>query len=551
VPSGEQAEPRAPSWAQRFTVYRGFFPSPRAATARDVRALWERRLEVAPAGHPLWMHVHVPYCPQICSFCHCGKLLLKDPSQLEDWLDRVRAEVEFFAPAMAGARVRHLYLGGGTPNVLAPAQLDRLLGLLAAHFDLDPDGRRTLEMLPSAYRAGTLEVAARRGITRLSAGVQSTESPLLDRVGRAPDFAPLARMMTEARGLGIEDINVDLAWRLPGDTEALFFRSLAAVLDLRPTTVSVHLLAPTPLNPVFGSPAEERDVYARFCGFADGEPARRLVATHPDYVWRRLPTVMTLARRDYVAADRYRTWQYSDMETVAVDMFGLGRFALSHLLGAARYENLTHVGRFDPDEPGYRLSLTDGVVDGAMDAFAELVRDDVVDTALLSARYGDEAVAPVRALLDSLVARGHLQREDTSYRRAPVGASLACGPVGELVELAETRAEPLNPGGVAPAKSRKVSLQQAVERGHVDVDVGGRALRVFVEAARPAGQYYRTVEGFGFYYRDDAGLPGPALHGALERVARALAGVSAASPAAACAKLRSLLDAVPRGPSEP
>jgi len=539
------SQPAPPSWGQRFTIFRGFLPSPRSATARDIRALWARRLEGAPAGHPIWLHVHVPYCPQICSFCHCGKLLLTSPAQLDDWLDRTSAELAFFAPAMAGARVRHMYLGGGTPNLLAPAQLDRLLTLLGSSFDFDPTGRRTLEMLPSAHRPGTLEVAARHGITRLSAGVQSTEAHLLDRVGRAPDFARLAEMMDEARRRGIEDVNVDLAWRLPGDTEELFFRSLASVLDLRPTTVSVHMLAPTPLSPVFRSPEEEAAVYGQFYRFAEGDPARRLAETHPDYVWRRLPTVMTLVRRDFLDAGHYRTWQYSDMETVTVDMFGLGRFALSHLLGAARYENLTRVGRFDPDEPGYRLTLTDGTVDGAMDAIAELVRDDVVDLAEVTARYGAPATRPVRAALDDLVARGHLWREEARYRRGPVGAALTLGPIGELLDVASSHAAPLNPGGAAPAPARKrVPLKQAVEEPHLVVEVDGRGLKVFVEEARPAGNYYRVVGRFGFYYRDAAGLSGSALREALERVARGLEGAASASAAEACVELKRSLGAV-------
>jgi len=530
-------------WRQRYTDYRGFLPSPRAATARDVRAIWERRVEAAGAGHPIWMHVHVPYCPQICSFCHCGKLMLTSPAQLDEWVDRAAAEAAFFAPALRGARVYRQYFGGGTPNLLAPAQLDRLLDLLEASFDHDPAGRRTLEVLPSAYQTGTLEVAARHGVRRISAGVQSTEVRLLDRVGRAPDIAPLARIMEEAARHGVDDVNVDLAWRLPGDTEELFFRSLAAVLDLRPTSVSVHLLAPTPLNPMFASPEEELAIFREFVGFPEGESARRLAETHPEFSWRRLPTVLTLARRDYVEAGRYYTWQYSDMETVGVDMFGLGRFALSHLLGGARYENLTRVDRFDPDEPGFRLAYTDGAIDGAMDAIGELVRDDACDLAALRARYGDEDLAPVRAALDDLVARKHLRREGDRYRRKPDPGSLYLGPVGELLDVAAARVEALNPSDAPAAKTRKVSLKHAVEDPpSVTLDLGAHRVRLFVEAARADKNYYRVVGRFGLYYTDDGGAPRDALHEGLRRAATALEGVTAATAVGACAALQGRLD---------
>ena len=512
-----------PSWLERGTHYRGFFPDARAASARDIRALWAKHLADSPSVRPIWMHVHVPYCPQICTFCHCGKVLLTEPSQIAQWLQRTREEVAFYAPAMRGASVRVQYFGGGTPNVLAPGQLDELLDLLEGNFAHEPNARRTLEMLPSAYHAGTLEVAARHGIRRLSAGVQSTERTLLDAVGRSPDFAPLKRMMDEATRLGIDDVNVDMAWRLPGDTEARFFRSLADVLDVRPTTVSIHLLAPTARNPVFSSASDEAAMYRAFRGFSDGPLAQQLATTHPDYIWRKLPTVMTLVRRDYLAAGRYRTWQYSDMEPVGIDMFGLGRWSISHILGVARYENLNKVHVFEPDATGYQLSVVNGMTDAAMDVLAELMRDNVCDVTSIAAYYGMDAFAPVQDLLDSLVARGHLQRESARYTRSYDETSLLLGPVGELLALAKDQALKSTPQDVPPARPRRDLSKENAPPAHVTLKLGDIDLKVFVELARPERRYYHVVAPFGLYYPEIADLPRKALGGALDHAVEVLA----------------------------
>ncbi|MEZ4394489.1 MAG: radical SAM protein [Polyangiales bacterium] len=506
--------------SRRFTEYRGFLPFARRASAREVRALWAERATRGP--RPVWMHVHVPYCPQICSFCHCGKLLLTQPAQLDAWLARAEDEARFFSPALRGAHVQNLYLGGGTPNLLSPKQLERLMVALRGAFDFAPEGRRTLEVLPSAYRDGTLAVAAAHGINRLSAGVQSSERALLDGVGRAPDLARLEVILREAAALGVDDVNVDLAWRLQGDTEARFFRSVADVLDLGPSTVSVHLLAPTAAHPVYASVADEREVYRQFRGFAEGEGARALARSHPEYVWRALPTVMTLARRDYVDAGRYFTWQYSDMETVEMDMFALGRFGLSHLLGAARYENASPVSEFNPDAPAYRVTRVDGATDGAMDALSHLIRDGRCEPETLRRFYGDD-VDELRAKLDALCAEGTLRREGEVYRTDRDPGSLGMGPLSALFSAAEQRARELNAGDDGPP--RLIPMRDRRPRApapSVTLDVGGAAMAVFVERVVPGRDYCRETRGLGMFYASDGGAPRSAVHDALERLRDAL-----------------------------
>ena len=232
---------------QPFDRYRGFSPVAHPASARDVRRLWEERLSQVPPGHPIWLYLHVPYCPQTCAYCHCGQQLLTDKKDLDTWVDRICAEIEFFAPVLSRTRVQQQYFGGGTPNLLADEQLDKVLTTLETHVSYDPSGRKTMEMLPSAYRPGALKVAARHGIRRLSCGVQSTVTSVLGKVARKPDFGPLEPLMREAWERGVVDINLDLAWGFKGDSEAVLFRSLADVLTLNPTTVTVSLNA----RPIF------------------------------------------------------------------------------------------------------------------------------------------------------------------------------------------------------------------------------------------------------------------------------------------------------------
>jgi coproporphyrinogen III oxidase-like Fe-S oxidoreductase len=509
--------------AHRLTTFRGFPPFRVPATARDVRALWERRLDGAPSDYPIWMHVHVPFCPQICSFCHCGKELLRRNSDLDAWLVRIRDEATYFADALRGTRIQYQYFGGGTPNLLSPAQLDDLLDLLEERFDHSTVERRTLEILPSAYRDGTLEVAARHGIRRLSCGVQSTDMRALHEVGRQPDFEMLAHIMERAQALGVNDVNIDLAWGMPGDTEEGLFRSLSAVLALEPTSVSIHLLIPTPKYSAFRSESEAREIYARFRALPEFPHDRSDSATLGRFLWYKLPTVVAVVGKDYVARGEYRTFQYSDMETVGMDMLGLGRYALSHLLGRARYENMTAVDRFDASEPGYRLAYVDGIVDGALDALADLLRDGTCDFASIERRYAPEGLEAVRSLLESLSAEGYLVRAGATYAGPGITSDLF-GPAGDFVDLALSRAVMLNPGAAVADRP------QGPTAASFELEFAGTSVAIRLEKARPSQTYFATVGAFGISHERLEGPSPPGLVPTMERLTALLGEVVSERP---------------------
>jgi hypothetical protein len=448
------------------------------------------------------MHVHVPYCPQICSFCHCGRRLLKHRDQLEEWLDRTLAEIDFFAREMKSTHVRHQYFGGGTPDLLSPDQLDRLLHRLEDRFDHTRAMRRTFEILPSNCTREVLEVAVGHGIRRISGGVQSVDGQVLAGVSRAPDLAPLRRIIADARVIGIADINIDLAWGLAGDSEAQLYTSLQAVLALEPESVSIHLLAPTPLHPVYASDDEEVELYERFLAL----PKRAF----PGYVWKRLPTVMVLAREEYVEAGHYYSWMYSDMETLGCDLFALGRHGLSHIRGRARYENVSPVsGPFDPRQPAYRISRTDGTVDGAIDTLSDLLRDQVCDFTWIRELYGAESTLPVVAAMDKLVEDGALLSEAGVFRD-PRGPTLFLGELSSLLELARSQTRALNG---APEASPTASQTTVTV-----LPVGDGVLPIVVETADPTKDYYATIDGFGFYHEEPKGLERPELAASIVRI---------------------------------
>ena len=204
------------------------------------------------------VYVHVPFCRARCDYCAfasegvaCeagGRAGAEVARRLDEFVDCIAAEWERERAAHDVRRVRTLYLGGGTPSLLGPDRLDRLLELFRPH--LTPHAEVTVETNPedaddayAAWAAG-VQTSAAPGAgcgVRISLGVQSFSAKLravLGRTGRADPAAAFGRL----RRAGVGNAGVDLMHGIPGQTPELLGADIGAVLELRPDHVSWYEL---------------------------------------------------------------------------------------------------------------------------------------------------------------------------------------------------------------------------------------------------------------------------------------------------------------------
>ena len=175
----------------------------------------------------LGLYLHIPFCKKICDYCDF--FTIQGPARLhEEFLDLLSREMELFAIRypQVFSRVETLYLGGGTPSLLSPEQLEMLFSRLATlGVPLRTLRESTMEFNPESTDKERLEVAARNGVTRVSLGLQSFRPELLQAVGRTHDleqgFAALELLLSS--GLRV---NGDLMFNLPGQTLEQFLEDL-------------------------------------------------------------------------------------------------------------------------------------------------------------------------------------------------------------------------------------------------------------------------------------------------------------------------------------
>jgi oxygen-independent coproporphyrinogen-3 oxidase len=187
------------------------------------------------------VYISYPFCAQKCTYCNFASGVF--PRELEPkYVDALISEITSHQWAW---QPETIYLGGGTPSVMATGDLERILRAL-------PDGRgsesgrqwkeATVEVAPGSITEGRAAAWVRAGINRVSLGVQSFVQSELARTGRKHTAQIVEREFDALRSAGLANINIDLIAGLPGQTRASWFESLSWIERLHPPHVSVYML---------------------------------------------------------------------------------------------------------------------------------------------------------------------------------------------------------------------------------------------------------------------------------------------------------------------
>jgi oxygen-independent coproporphyrinogen-3 oxidase len=185
------------------------------------------------------LYVHIPFCSSRCSYCDFATGLYQT-EMAERYVAALIEEIK--TSRHAGASVDTVYFGGGTPSLLAPAQLDRIIATLSARFEIDPSSEITLEINPGSVTREKLAAFRSLGINRASFGAQTFDDGELAKLGRSHNAADALQTFADLRDAGFTNISFDLIAGLPGQTLSGWKRNIKQALDLNPEHLSFYLL---------------------------------------------------------------------------------------------------------------------------------------------------------------------------------------------------------------------------------------------------------------------------------------------------------------------
>lgn len=185
------------------------------------------------------LYVHIPFCSSRCSYCDFATGLYQG-ELAERYVAALCEEIR--ASRYGGAIVDTIYFGGGTPALLAPAQLDRILATLHEQFAIDPNSEVTLEINPGSVTREKLDAFRSLGINRASFGAQTFDDAELAKLGRSHNAADTLKTFATLRDAGFDNVSFDLIAGLPGQTLEGWQRNIKQALDLKPEHLSFYLL---------------------------------------------------------------------------------------------------------------------------------------------------------------------------------------------------------------------------------------------------------------------------------------------------------------------
>ena len=199
------------------------------------------------------VYLHVPFCERVCPYCDFAVVAARRlaPADERRYVDALLRELEARAAAHAGARLASLYFGGGTPSLLHPDSIARLVDAVRAVFEPPTGGavETTLEVNPSTLERERLPGFREVGVNRVSVGVQSFDDPTLKKLGRAHRADEARRTLAACRAAGFARLSLDLLFGAPGQSLACLERDLEEALACAPDHVSGYELTIEPGTP--------------------------------------------------------------------------------------------------------------------------------------------------------------------------------------------------------------------------------------------------------------------------------------------------------------
>jgi len=333
----------------------------------------------------LGLYLHIPFCASICGYCNFNRGLF-DGDLKSLYVDALEREI-LRAPALDRPGPRSadtIFFGGGTPSLLEPAEVARLVQACRSSYDVTDDAEVTLETNPETVTPARLEQFRLAGVNRISFGVQSFDDEELTRLDRAHTASRARESIRLARAAGFTNLSFDLMLWLPGQTFASWLRTVDEAIALGPDHLSLYLLELYP-----NAPLKEAMARAPWLQAPDDEAADMYLAglDRLDQAGFEQYEISNVARAGARSRHNVKYWEGGDWRG-----FGCGAHST---VGAWRWHNIAGTTE-------YIARIRNGAeVHAAMEErssraryeealFTGLRLNDGVDGAAIEARFGQD-----------------------------------------------------------------------------------------------------------------------------------------------------------------
>ncbi len=190
----------------------------------------------------LSLYIHIPFCKKICLYCNFLTFAGKE-QWIPGYVEKLCEEIEKRARHHAEYQIETIYFGGGTPSLIAPELIKKIIQRIRACFKLKNNIEISIECNPESVDKRRLEIYKEAGVTRFSLGVQSLSKKTLQRVARPHDSKTIFKALEHFKTAGITNFGTDFIMGLPCQTLASFKKEVATILTYHPAHLSYYFLS--------------------------------------------------------------------------------------------------------------------------------------------------------------------------------------------------------------------------------------------------------------------------------------------------------------------
>jgi oxygen-independent coproporphyrinogen-3 oxidase len=364
------------------------------------------------------IYIHIPFCVQKCAYCAFASARPRSSCEMADYTEALCREIRAFGRAHPGLRARTLYVGGGTPSMLAVDQMEALVATLGQTFDLTAAAERTIEVNPASAMKEKLAAYRALGFNRLSIGLQAYQDRLLKLLGRAHSARDFDTTWEHALEAGFINLSADVIFGLPTQSLADLEGTLTALVN-RPglTHLSCYSLSVEP-----GTPMETAVASGRLT-LPDEAIERQMYHT----LIKRLEAsglgqyeISNFARPGFESRHNSAYWDLTPYIG-----FGLGA---SSYYNEVRWTNTLSLDAYLKDPAGapkseaHQMSVTEQRGDFM---FLGLRRKAGVDDRCYRAKFGTSFFADYGPEIQNLLEVGLVEKRGGTLRLTPLGMDLA------------------------------------------------------------------------------------------------------------------------------
>ncbi|MBE9564909.1 MAG: oxygen-independent coproporphyrinogen III oxidase [Proteobacteria bacterium] len=210
---------------------------------------WAAKSNDDPIPTSLSLYLHIPFCDTICYYCGCSKIITKDKSKADPYIQLLKKEIKLQGALFAKDRqVSQIHWGGGTPTFLNDKQIYEIIECIRENFNVPADNKIEfgIEVDPRTVDQQRLKNLSNLGFNRISFGVQDFDKNVQKSVNRVQDTEQIKQHIIDARKYQFQSINIDLMYGLPNQTMHSFSETLDTTIKLDPDRIAVYNYAHLP-----------------------------------------------------------------------------------------------------------------------------------------------------------------------------------------------------------------------------------------------------------------------------------------------------------------